>query len=137
MKEERSLGAVPVSLAVTVPARARGLLFGGEEGRALLLAPCRDVHTVGMSRRIDVAFLDGSGTVLEAYRNVGACSRLRNGSAVAVLERLSDSTALWFEPGDRVGLSLLPPASLCGEGSCAGVPVASLAGADDEREEKL
>lgn len=121
MVKERGSVVVPVSLAVTVPSRARGLLLGGDDRGALLLAPCRDVHTVGMSRRIDVAFIDAAGTVLEAYRNVGACCRLRNGSAVAVLERLSDNASVWFEPGDRMGLALLPASSRHDKGgSCAG-----------------
>jgi uncharacterized membrane protein (UPF0127 family) len=45
-------------------ARARGLLGrDGYEG-ALVLRPCRQVHTVGMRFPIDVAFCDGDGVVL-------------------------------------------------------------------------
>lgn len=98
--------AVPLALAVSAPARARGLLFGGEEDAVLLLAPCKDVHTMGMRRRIDVAFVDAAGMVLESYRDVGPCCRLRNGLAAVVLERPSAHGA-WFEAGERVGLSPL------------------------------
>ena len=46
-------------------ARARGLLGrDGIEG-ALVLTPCRSVHTLGMRFAIDVAFLDANGVVLK------------------------------------------------------------------------
>ncbi len=44
--------------------RRRGLLGrDGVEG-ALVLAPCRHVHTFGMRFPIDIAFCDGDGVVL-------------------------------------------------------------------------
>lgn len=46
-------------------ARARGLLGrDGIEG-ALVLTPCRSVHTLGMRFAIDVAYLDEQGVVLK------------------------------------------------------------------------
>ncbi len=47
------------------PTRRRGLL--GREGMegALVLRPCRWVHTIGMRFPIDVAYLDGDGTVIK------------------------------------------------------------------------
>ena len=45
--------------------RARGLLGrDGVEG-ALVLRPCRWVHTIGMRFALDVAYLDESGTVVK------------------------------------------------------------------------
>jgi len=46
-------------------ARARGLLGrDGIEG-ALVLTPCRSVHTLGMKFAIDVAYLDAEGVVIK------------------------------------------------------------------------
>ena len=52
--------------------RARGLLGRGPlaEGEGLWIAPCRCVHTFGMSRPIDVLFLDGAGRVLGLYSSL-------------------------------------------------------------------
>ena len=51
-------------IAATARARRRGLLGrDGVEG-ALVLRPCRHVHTVGMRFPIDVAFCDADGVVL-------------------------------------------------------------------------
>lgn len=51
-------------VADTWRARARGLL--GRDGLqgALVLRPCRQVHTLGMRFAIDVAFCDRDGVVL-------------------------------------------------------------------------
>jgi uncharacterized protein len=45
-------------------ARARGLMGRDDVEGALVLRPCRHVHTFGMRFPIDVAFCDSSGTVL-------------------------------------------------------------------------
>ena len=98
-------GAWPLlSLATGGASRARGLLCAGPSEDALLLAPCRDIHTVGMRRPIDVAFVDKTGRDVEAHRAVGPLRRLRNASAAAVIERFA-ACGPWFQPGDRVGLS--------------------------------
>ena len=53
-----------VEIADTARSRRRGLLGrDGFEG-ALLLRPCRQVHTVGMRFTLDVAFCDTEGIVL-------------------------------------------------------------------------
>ena len=48
--------------------RARGLLGRSAVEGALVLSPCRAVHTLGMRFAIDVAFLDGDGIVLKVVR---------------------------------------------------------------------
>ena len=53
-----------VEVAETARARRRGLLGRDGLDGALVLRPCRNVHTVGMQFPIDVAFCDGDGTVL-------------------------------------------------------------------------
>lgn len=49
-----------VEVAATARQRTRGLLGrpGLEPGRAMWLAPCRSIHTVGMQFTIDVVFLN-------------------------------------------------------------------------------
>ena len=69
----------------------------------MLLVPCHDIHTVGMGHRLDVAFVDRAGQVIEAHRAVGPLRRLRNSRAEAVVERFA-SCEPWFRPGDRIGL---------------------------------
>jgi hypothetical protein len=53
-----------VEVAQTARARRRGLMHRDGFDGALVLRPCRNVHTVGMKFPIDVAFCDGDGTVL-------------------------------------------------------------------------
>lgn len=57
--------SVALEIALTRGARRRGLL-GREsvDGGALLIAPCRGVHTFGMRFAIDVAHLSRSAKVL-------------------------------------------------------------------------
>jgi uncharacterized membrane protein (UPF0127 family) len=51
-------------VAASAKARRRGLLGRDDLDGALVLRPCRNVHTFGMRFPIDVAFCDSSGTVL-------------------------------------------------------------------------
>ena len=53
-----------VEVAETARARRRGLMHRDGFDGALVLRPCRNVHTVGMKFPIDIAFCDGDGTVL-------------------------------------------------------------------------
>lgn len=99
--------AQPLLVATSAPRKARGLLFAREHAEALLLAPCCDVHTVGMRHRLDIAFVDAQGLVLEAHRDVGPFRRLRNNGAAAVVERFSSCASPWFSTGDRVGVVCL------------------------------
>ena len=62
------------------------------------------MHTAGMRHRLDIAFVDAQGLVLEAHRDVEPCRRLRNKSAEAVVERFSSCATPWFTAGARVGV---------------------------------
>jgi len=93
----------PLLIAARFRRKAKGLLFSPEHAGALLLAPCNDVHTAGMRHRLDIAFVDRCGVVLESYRAVGPMRRLRCPRAVATIERFAECGA-WFSEGDRVGL---------------------------------
>ncbi|MCI8469588.1 MAG: DUF192 domain-containing protein [Eggerthellaceae bacterium] len=110
-------------LATSMAARMRGLL-GREPGSVgvLLLAPCHDIHTFGMSHPIDVAFVDAAGVVLEAHRDVGPRRRLRCRGAAAVLERFAEAGP-WPVPGDQVTVAARRDAEDGRRGGCGeGVP---------------
>lgn len=90
-----------VVLASTMRARLVGLVGKRDFGGILALVPCNDIHTLGMQRTLDVAFVASDGTVIEAYRAVPPNHRLRNRKAVATLERFA-SDEEWYAPGDRI-----------------------------------
>lgn len=92
-----------VQIACSTRSRLKGLFKMDERSEVLLLVPCNDVHTFGMRRLIDVAFLSSNGCVIKAYREVGPRRRLRCKEAVATLERFS-SEDLWYEQGNQVEL---------------------------------
>ena len=96
-----------MEIACTMRARLLGL-FGrpGFDG-VLLLVPCHDIHTFGMTRPLDVAFVASDGTIVESHRNVEPCHRLKNRQAVAALERFASSDS-WFESGDCLQDRLRP-----------------------------
>ena len=96
-----------LEIACTMRSRLLGL-FGrpGFEG-ILLLVPCHDIHTFGMSHPIDVAFVAADGTVIESHRGVEPCRRLKNREAAATLERFAADDS-WFAPGDRIQNELGP-----------------------------
>jgi uncharacterized membrane protein (UPF0127 family) len=56
-----------VEIADTRRSRRLGLLGRDGIDGALVLRPCRTVHTIGMRFAIDVAFCDVGGTVLRTY----------------------------------------------------------------------
>lgn len=90
-----------VEIACTLRARLRGLLGRTRFEGALLLVPCSSIHTVGMKRPIDVAFVDIDGVVVASCRSLGPNRRLRSKRAYATLERFAVPDA-WYEPGDRL-----------------------------------
>ncbi len=62
-------------LHVAASARARGRGLAGlpdlPAGHALLLRPCRSVHTLGMRFGLDLVWLDAAGGVVRVDRGVG------------------------------------------------------------------
>ena len=107
-----------VMLATRLSSRMRGLLFRPGTDDLMVLMPCRDIHTFGMRYAIDVAFIDASGKVVRAVRDVLPNKRLREPSAAAVLERRAIPRELWFEEGDRVSLGQYRRTALANEASC-------------------
>ena len=84
--------------------RLRGLLGRPplQPGEGLLITPCRGVHMMGMKYPIDVAFLDGNGTVVGLvsdlppgrkspwFRTAGHALELPAGTLVATGTREGD-----------------------------------------------
>lgn len=98
---------VPVFRARSRWARLRGLLGGRvlPAGHALLLDPCRAIHTLGMRRAIDVVFVTRDGVVLELRRGLGAGRIAFCAAAGSVLELAAgDAWRLGLWPGCRVRL---------------------------------
>jgi uncharacterized membrane protein (UPF0127 family) len=64
--------AASVELALTIRDRRRGLL--GRESldadAAMLLSPCKGVHTVGMPFPIDVVFVDSDGYAVQVIHEM-------------------------------------------------------------------
>ena len=96
-----------VEIACSMRSRLMGLFGRDAFDGALMLVPCNDIHTFGMRRPIDVAFVASDGAVLEAHRRVAPNRRLKNRRAAATIERFSTEDA-WYEPGDLIQHSLRP-----------------------------
>jgi len=90
-------------VAATRRARRRGLIGRDDLEGAIVLRPCRQVHTFGMRFPIDVAFCDRTGTVLNlstlAPRRV---SRTVWRSAFAIEARAGSFERWKLCPGDVV-----------------------------------
>ena len=90
-------------VADTRGARRRGLLGRDSFAGAIVLRPCRWVHTIGMRFPIDVAFLDADGTVIKTMQ----MHRRRIGIPVwrahSVVEASAGAFARWgLRVGDQV-----------------------------------
>lgn len=87
-------------------ARRRGLLGRDGIAGAIVLRPCRWVHTLGMRFAIDVAFVDRDGQVIKTMQ----INRHRVGvpvwRATSVIEAEAGAFARWgLRVGDRVEIS--------------------------------
>ncbi len=93
-------------LAVRPFDRLRGMALVSSGDDMVLIAPCKDVHTIGMRADLDIAFVDDRGVVLEVFRNVAPQSRRRCAKAAGVIERKSRAGA-WLVQGDRLAIGRL------------------------------
>jgi uncharacterized membrane protein (UPF0127 family) len=101
-RDERELGA-RIGLADGWLARLRGMLArpAPGPGEGLLLTPCSSVHMYGMRFPLDVAFLDGRGTVVAIYPSLAPGSRTRwHRNAAHALEL---SAGALLESGTSIG----------------------------------
>ena len=90
-------------VAVTRRVRARGLIGRADVEGALILRPCRQVHTFGMKFPIDVAFCDRYGFVLHKCTLApGRISRPIWRSYFAIEARAGSFERWKLEPGDVI-----------------------------------
>lgn len=90
-------------VATRRPDRRRGLLGrDGYEG-ALVLRPCRWVHTVGMRFAVDVAYLDADGVVVKTVHMRRHRLSLPVPRARVVIEAQAGAFARWgLHVGDTI-----------------------------------
>lgn len=82
--------------------RALGFLITRPEQCVLLISPCKSIHTFGMKKNLDIAFMDSQGVVIYSERGVSS-GKIRNcWKAYSVLERYASATERWFREGERV-----------------------------------
>lgn len=85
--------------------RRRGLLGRDGLSGAILIAPCRWVHTVGMRFAIDVAFLDDDGMVIRTVQMPRHRLGLPVPRARSVIEAEAGAFARWgVHVGDVIEL---------------------------------
>lgn len=97
---------VDVEVLDTAAARGRGLLGRAslDPGSGVWIAPCRQVHTIGMRFPIDVAFCAADGTVLHlsAPLPTWRMTRWVRGAAGALEVAAGALAAAGVEVGDRL-----------------------------------
>ena len=92
-----------VEFAATARARRRGLMHRDEFEGALVLRPCRNVHTAGMRFPIDVAFCDADLYVLDIVALRPHRMTLPRWRARAVIEAEAGAFDRWrVRVGDQV-----------------------------------
>ena len=92
-------------VAHSAKARRIGLLGRADLDGALVLRPCRNVHTIGMRFAIDVAFCDASGRVLHTCTlRPWRISRIVVHSAFVVEARAGSFDRWALRPGDVLEL---------------------------------
>jgi uncharacterized membrane protein (UPF0127 family) len=93
-------------VASSAKARRRGLLGRDGFDGALVLRPCRHVHTAGMRFALDVAFCDAEGVVLRTARLAPWRLSPFVWKAAFVIEAEQGAFDRWrLRAGDRVELA--------------------------------
>ena len=70
------------------------------KNKAVILYNCSDVHSIGLNRCLDLAFVDKNGRTMKVVRNFKPWSRCRCKGAKYVIERYSQRGRPWFEEGE-------------------------------------
>ena len=83
--------------------RLRGLLGTDGDAEPVALVNCHAIHTFGMRYRIDVAFVERDGLVLDAWNSVPPGRLLRCKGAWVTLER-PHGRGRWLAHGERVDM---------------------------------
>lgn len=98
-------GKVLASLLVPMTRRERGRGLLGRDGldEAMLIAPARSVHTMGMRFDIDVALLDHEHRVLKVLKMKRRRISMPMRGCVAILEAEAGAFREWnLKPGDEL-----------------------------------
>jgi uncharacterized membrane protein (UPF0127 family) len=98
-------GEVLASAEIATSRRARGQGLLGRDGieGAIVLRPCRSVHTIGMRFPLDVAFCDDEMTVVRVVRMGRHRVALPVLRSRTVIEAEAGAFARWnLRPGDRL-----------------------------------
>lgn len=96
-----------LDIAADRKARRRGLLGRDSFEGALLIERCRWVHTVGMRFAIDVAYLDGSCTVIRIEQMKPHRVSAPVKASASVIEAEAGAFARWgLEVGDQLEVRL-------------------------------
>lgn len=90
-----------VAFATSLLARLKGLYAHKEYADVLVLMPCCDIHTFGMKKPVDVAFISPEGCVLKVVRGLEPNKRLKCSGAALVMERYS-SLDSWPQEGMKI-----------------------------------
>src|SRR3954464_1067041 len=92
-----------VEVAESAAARRRGLMHRDHFDGALVLRPCRQIHTLGMRFPIDVAFCDRGGVVLRTVTVAPWRVTRPVGRAGFVVEAAAGAFDRWrLRPGDTI-----------------------------------
>ena len=78
--------------------RSRGLQFRREDEKNYCFKNCNCIHTFGMKKPIDAAFVSVNGAVLQVVKGVRPRRVLRNKHASVTIERFSSGQE-WLEEG--------------------------------------
>jgi len=101
VSEGRVLASADV--ANTAAARRRGVIGRGVIEGALVLTPCRWVHSIGVRLDLDVAYLDSEGVVIKTERLVPLRVAAPVRKCVTVVEASAGSFERWgLRVGDRI-----------------------------------
>lgn len=94
--------ALPLCFALKHIDRLKGLFAYREEEVLLVIAPCKSIHTYGLQRAINVAFIDRKGFVIVSHTHVPPFRLLHSRKAYGVIECWSKEEDDWYEEGDRI-----------------------------------
>ena len=92
-------------LLTSVLEKARGLLGKSPPKCIVFLCPCNSIHTFFMKYRINVAFINKHGVVIQVIRNMPPCKKASNPKAVCVAEQVASAASMnsnWFKEGAHI-----------------------------------
>ena len=86
-------------VARSLHARLWGLMLRSLRDDSLFFPRCRSVHTFGMRKPIDLAFVDRNGVVLEVFRGLPPCRIRGCRNTYGACERIARD-GVWLGVGD-------------------------------------